>query len=50
VGEFYNGKFIKIPSKYFKCEGRHTIHMEFENKYRSDGTGLHCYNDPVDKK
>jgi len=48
--KLYNGKFIKIPAKYFKLEGRHTIHIEFENKYRSDGTGLHCYNDPVDKK
>jgi aminopeptidase N len=47
----YNGKFLRIPAKYLYNKNGNDlfrIHVEVDNVYRNDGTGLHSFDDPVD--
>ena len=45
---FYEHKIV-VPLKYLKV-GANRITLNFWNKYRNDGAGLHSFLDPVDKE
>ena len=46
----FNGNRIELDQKLMKPGQENVITMNFLNKYRSDGTGLHSFTDQTDKK